>query len=395
MSRLTWKHVQVGILLTAVIVFLSPPVDSRANAKVAATAKKIAPLVGAGAKTALFNHRSFLRSLDDTLSILGGREMEEGEDDPVSVVDVEDDDADDEEEVEGVELRMSPDILPSARSRIGVGNRVSAFFDTLDETLDFLEDSKDMDEGIEDMVEDLEDEDEEDMVELVEDDDADAPTPVISVIASKVFASRSDHVEEPEEILSSMAMDEPEEEEEDADEPRQEDDVMEMMIETNEISEFEDLQVGQDTPIDDGGEEDEVVDDIFVDDDGDEIDEDGEDGLVEVEQEENIMREEMIEDGEDDEEAMLEVEQEEDVMEEEEEMIEDGEDDEEATVEVEEEDIVEEMMEDSEDNEEATVEVEEDADDTFAENSEDNEDDEEEEDEEGIFRKIIKLFKSS
>ena len=201
-------------------------------------------MVGAGAKTALFNHRSFLRSLDDTLSILGGREMEEGEDDPVSVVDVEDDDADDEEEVEGVELRMSPDILPSARSRLGVGKRVSAFFDTLDETLDFLEDSKDMDEGIEDMVEDLEDEDEEDMVELVEDDDEDAPTPVISVIASKVFASRSDHVEEPEEILSSLAMDEPEEEE-DADEPKQEDDVMEMMIETNEISEFEDLQVGQ------------------------------------------------------------------------------------------------------------------------------------------------------
>ena len=109
------------------------------------------------------------------------------------------------------------------------------------------------------------------------------------------------------------------------------------------------------------------MDDIFVDDDGDEIDEDVEDGLVEVEQEENIMREEMIEDGEDDEEA---------------------------TVEVEEEDIVEEMMEDSEDNEEATVEVEEDVDDTFAQNTEDNEDDEEE-DEEGIFRKIIKLFKSS
>ena len=41
MAGPTWRHVQVGILLAAVIVFLSPPVDSRANAKIAAKAGKL------------------------------------------------------------------------------------------------------------------------------------------------------------------------------------------------------------------------------------------------------------------------------------------------------------------------------------------------------------------
>jgi len=365
MPRLTWKHFQVGILLIAVIVFLSPPVDSKANAKVAAkgivakhAAKKIAPLVGpgakiaplvvAGAKKALFNHRSFLSSLDDTLSILEGPvpEMEEGEDDADAIADAEDDDADEEEEeVEGVEPRMAPGILLPGRLGIGVGKRVSAFFDHLDDTLNFIGDIEDIedlaeeieeladeDEDLEDEDEDLEDEDEgdEDTAEVVEDDDEAVPTPVISVIASKVFGDRSDHVPEPEEMLSSLARDEPEE--------IDEDEVMEMMIETNEIPDFEALQVGQDTPMVVEGEEDEGADDIFIDDAGDEIDEDGEDVTVEVEQEEDVAGEEMTEGGEDD--------------------------------------------------EEATVEVEQDADDVFAEDNEDGE-----EDREGIFRRIFNLFK--
>ena len=75
-----------------------------------------------------------------------------------------------------------------------------------------------------------------------------------------------------------------------------------------------------------------------IDDAGDEIDEDGEDVTVEVEEEEDVAGEEMTEGGEDD--------------------------------------------------EEATVEVEQDADDFFAEDNEDGE-----EDREGIFRRIFNLFK--
>ena len=75
----------------------------------------------------------------------------------------------------------------------------------------------------------------------------------------------------------------------------------------------------QDTPIADEEEEDEGADDIFIDDagdesdeDGGEIDEDAEDATVEAEQEEDAAGEEMTEGGEDDEEATVEVEQDED-----------------------------------------------------------------------------------
>merc|ERR1719188_67133 len=110
---------------------------------------------------------------------------------------------------------MSPEIRLPGRLGIGVGKRVSAFFDSLDDTLDFFEDMEDIEEGDEDL--EVEDEGDEDTAEVVEGEEEEVPTPVISVIASKVFGDRSDHVEEPEEMMSSLARDEPEDEDGDAD----------------------------------------------------------------------------------------------------------------------------------------------------------------------------------